>query len=59
MPDKKRRVGIIGVGSYLPKDVLTKETLTAVFGLHMGLVDSHAMPNGNTKCIGICCEEEK
>ncbi len=39
-----------------PCEVLTKETLTAIFGLHMGLVDSHAMPEGRSECTAPCCD---
>jgi zinc transport system ATP-binding protein len=38
-----------------PREVLTGENLTAVFGLHMGLVDSRAMPDGKTECSSSCC----
>jgi zinc transport system ATP-binding protein len=40
-----------------PKEVLTSENLMAVFGLHMGLVDSRAMPGGKTNCSSACCTE--
>ena len=33
-----------------PRDVLTPRNLSAVFGLHMGLVDARAMPNGQAAC---------
>lgn len=33
-----------------PQKVLTAETLTAIFGIHMGLVDSRALPNGKVSC---------
>lgn len=39
-----------------PKDVLTPENLTAIFGIHMGLVDAKAMPDGKTSCSARCCE---
>ncbi|OPY78687.1 MAG: Zinc import ATP-binding protein ZnuC [Syntrophorhabdus sp. PtaU1.Bin153] len=38
-----------------PREVLTAETLTAIFGLHMGLVDSRALPNGKCSCSSPCC----
>jgi len=38
-----------------PREVLTTENLTAVFGLHMGLVDRRAMPDGKTQCSSSCC----
>ncbi len=33
-----------------PRDVLTPRNLSAVFGLHMGLVDARSMPNGQAAC---------
>jgi len=33
-----------------PSETLTRETLTALFGLHMGLVDKDAMPGRQTAC---------
>jgi zinc transport system ATP-binding protein len=41
-----------------PRDVLTRETLTAVFGLHMGLVDRRSLPDGNVACDASCCQED-
>lgn len=38
-----------------PRNVLTAETLTAIFGLHMGLVDSKAFPDGRGSCSSSCC----
>ncbi|MDZ4199526.1 MAG: metal ABC transporter ATP-binding protein [Kiritimatiellia bacterium] len=38
-----------------PREVLTAETLTAIFGLHMGLVDSRALPSGKGTCSASCC----
>jgi zinc transport system ATP-binding protein len=35
-----------------PREVLTNETLTAVSGLHMGLVDHRGLPDGNACCSG-------
>jgi zinc transport system ATP-binding protein len=37
-----------------PREVLTNETLTAIFGLHMGLVDRRALPNGKSSCPSPC-----
>jgi len=42
-----------------PCEVLTSATLTATFGLHMGLVDSRAMPEGMYGCTASCCEGDK
>lgn len=39
-----------------PNDVLTNENLTAIFGMHMGLVDRRAMPDGEVSCTAECCE---
>lgn len=33
-----------------PREVLTPENLSAVFGLHMGLADARSMPEGRTAC---------
>jgi zinc transport system ATP-binding protein len=41
-----------------PRQVLTRDTLTAIFGLHMGLVDHRAMPDGGTRCTAPCCTKE-
>lgn len=38
-----------------PREVLTIETLTAIFGLHMGLVDGRALPDGKSGCSSSCC----
>ncbi|GAB6096758.1 metal ABC transporter ATP-binding protein [Desulfatiferula olefinivorans] len=38
-----------------PREVLTGETLTALFGMHMGLVASRSMPDGQTVCTAPCC----
>ncbi len=43
-----------------PKSVLTPENLSAVFGIHMGLVDSKAMPQNNAAtCSCRLCEQDK
>lgn len=42
-----------------PHDVLTNETLTAIFGMHMGLVDSRAMPSGQGICSAECCTPDE
>ncbi len=39
-----------------PREVLTPQNLTAVFGLHMGLVDSRALPDGKASCTAPCCQ---
>jgi zinc transport system ATP-binding protein len=40
-----------------PQDVLTPENLTAIFGLHMGLVDGRALPDPRAECSASCCKE--
>ena len=42
-----------------PRDVLVPETLSAIFGLHMGLIGSQAMPSGIISCSALCCSEKK
>lgn len=42
-----------------PCEVLTAETLTATFGLHMGLVASRAMPGAGPACTAPCCTEQE
>ncbi len=40
-----------------PRETLTTENLTAIFGLHMGLVDKKAMPEGSSgSCSASCCK---
>ena len=39
-----------------PREALTSETLTAIFGMHMGLVDSRSMPDGKAVCSAPCCK---
>ncbi len=39
-----------------PREVLTAQNLTAIFGLHMGLVDSRALPDGKASCTASCCQ---
>ncbi len=41
-----------------PREVLTAETLTAIFGLHMGLVDRRALPDERSACSLPCCSKE-
>lgn len=41
-----------------PREALTNTNLTAIFGMHMGLVDSRSMPDGNAFCTAACCKEE-
>lgn len=48
---------VVAEGS--PHDVLTPETLTAMFGLHMGLVDRRAMPDRKASCTASCCRTEE
>jgi len=48
---------VMAAGS--PRQVLTAETLTATFGLHMGLVASHAMPGAGPGCTASCCAEKE
>jgi zinc transport system ATP-binding protein len=38
-----------------PREALTGDTLTAIFGMHMGLVASRSMPNGQAVCTAPCC----
>ena len=40
--------GVVAEGP--PRGVLTAQNLSAVFGLHMGLVDARSMPNGQAAC---------
>ena len=47
----KRRV----VAEGPPRAVLTRQTLTTIFGPHMGLVDSRALPDGKAACSASCC----
>jgi len=42
-----------------PREVLTNETLTAIFGMHMGLVDGRALASGKAECTAPCCTEEE
>lgn len=42
-----------------PREVLTAETLTAIFGLHMGLVDGRALPDGKSSCSSSCCKGDR
>ena len=41
-----------------PRAVLTHQTRTTIFGPHMGLVDSRALPDGNASCTSACCTGE-
>lgn len=41
-----------------PRQALTQTTLTSIFGMHMGLVDSNSMPNGKGVCTAPCCIKE-
>jgi len=40
-----------------PRRTLTDENLTAIFGMHMGLVNSRSMPGDRTVCSAPCCQE--
>lgn len=40
----------------LPREVLTPEHLAAVFGMHMGLADARALPDGKSACSCASCE---
>lgn len=40
-----------------PNEVLTPKTLSAIFGIHMGLVDSRAFPDGKISCSSSCCNK--
>lgn len=39
-----------------PRQTLTTENLTAIFGVHMGLVNSRSMPDNQTTCTAACCQ---
>lgn len=40
-----------------PTVALTGENLTAIYGIHMGLVDSSRMPDGRAECSAACCSD--
>jgi zinc transport system ATP-binding protein len=40
-----------------PRQTLTSENLTAIFGMHMGLVNSRSMPDNQAVCSAPCCQE--
>ena len=40
-----------------PRRTLTDDNLTAIFGVHMGLVNSRSMPGDRTGCSAPCCQE--
>ncbi|MDX9786716.1 MAG: metal ABC transporter ATP-binding protein [Desulfobacterales bacterium] len=42
-----------------PRETLTNANLTAIFGMHMGLVDSRSMPDGRATCTAPCCHEDR
>ncbi len=42
-----------------PAQVLNGETLTAMFGLHMGLIDASGVPNGKAVCSAECCKRKR
>ncbi|MGD9948485.1 MAG: metal ABC transporter ATP-binding protein [Desulfobulbus sp.] len=39
-----------------PRLTLTSENLTAIFGMHMGLVSSRSMPDDRAVCSAPCCQ---
>ncbi|HVP10730.1 MAG TPA: metal ABC transporter ATP-binding protein [Phycisphaerae bacterium] len=39
-----------------PRETLTPENLTAIFGVHMGLVDGRALPDDRAECSASCCK---
>ena len=39
-----------------PRLTLTPENLTAIFGMHMGLVSSRSMPENRAYCSAPCCQ---
>lgn len=41
-----------------PGEVLTRETLTAIYGPHMGLVDIRALSSSEKGCCSSCCSGE-
>jgi len=41
-----------------PRQTLTAENLTAIFGMHMGLVSSRSMPGDQSVCSAPCCQEQ-
>ncbi|MCL2790211.1 MAG: metal ABC transporter ATP-binding protein [Desulfobulbus sp.] len=41
-----------------PRQALTAENLTAIFGMHMGLVNSRSMPSNQAACSAPCCQEQ-
>lgn len=41
-----------------PRLTLTSENLTAIFGMHMGLVSPRSMPDNQAVCSAPCCQEQ-
>jgi zinc transport system ATP-binding protein len=41
------------------RETLTQENLTAIFGLHMGMVDGRMLPGGKAGCSAPCCTGEE
>jgi len=41
-----------------PLQALSSENLTALFGIHMGLVSARSMPGNQTACSAPCCQEQ-
>jgi zinc transport system ATP-binding protein len=42
-----------------PRHTLTSENLTAIFGMHMGLVSSRSMPDNRAVCSAPCCQGQE
>jgi zinc transport system ATP-binding protein len=40
-----------------PREVLTPETLMAIFGIHMGMVNERALPADDATCSDGCCKK--
>ena len=41
-----------------PRQTLTSDNLTAIFGVHMGLVNSRSMPGDTTVWTAQCCQDQ-
>lgn len=42
----------------VPNETLSTETLTKLFGIHMGLVNKNALSSRRASCDGSCCKKE-
>lgn len=42
-----------------PRLTLTSDNLTAIFGMHMGLVSPRSMPENQAVCSAPCCQKER